>query len=249
MGAIKTWVECSARALPGGGARAEFGFDPSQALDCLAHGVIIADSGSRPLFVNRTAGEILNEADGLQIDPTGLATAFRSETAMLRAAVAAMSDETPGHASGALTITRPSMRRPLAAIVLPASRAGGFDAGCKKALLFLRDPERSDEPPLMLLQRLYGLTAAEAEVAVEIARGEGVPSVAKKLGISHPTVRTHLQRIFGKTGTCKQAQLAWLLAETCGLLRFGCARSPDGGVMPSAGFAHRVELCAAQSTS
>jgi DNA-binding CsgD family transcriptional regulator len=198
-------------------------FDPVDALDCLAYGVIVADHATRPLLLNRTAAEILAEADGLHLEGARLAAAERRETAAMRAAVAAISEDVE-EGSGALTISRPSLRRSLVAFVLP-TRAAGWSGTRRNVVVFVRDPERSELPPTAVLRRLYGLTAAEAEAAVEIARGEGLPKVAKKLGLSQTTVRTHLQRIFSKTGTCKQAQLAWLVAETCGLLRLGSPRS------------------------
>jgi DNA-binding CsgD family transcriptional regulator len=44
----------------------------------------------------------------------------------------------------------------------------------------------------------------------------GVPDVAKMLGISQATVKTHLQRIFDKTGIARQADLVKLVAGFVG---------------------------------
>lgn len=63
------------------------------------------------------------------------------------------------------------------------------------------------------LQRLYGLTGAEAKVAAEIARGTGRKAAAARLGISEATVRTHLSKIFAKTGVTRQAGIARLIAQ------------------------------------
>ena len=63
------------------------------------------------------------------------------------------------------------------------------------------------------LRALFGLTPAEAAVASRAARGEGVPGVAAALGIGRTTARFHLQAVFQKTGTRRQAELAWLLAR------------------------------------
>jgi DNA-binding CsgD family transcriptional regulator len=41
----------------------------------------------------------------------------------------------------------------------------------------------------------------------------GVPEVAPVLGISETTVKTHLQRIFAKTETTRQADLVKLVAS------------------------------------
>jgi len=50
------------------------------------------------------------------------------------------------------------------------------------------------------------------EKDVAIVQIGGVPEVAPVLGISEPTVKTHLQRVFEKTGTNRQADLIKLVA-------------------------------------
>jgi DNA-binding CsgD family transcriptional regulator len=59
---------------------------------------------------------------------------------------------------------------------------------------------------------LYRLTAAELRVLMAIVDIGGVPEVAPMLGISETTVKTHLQRVFEKTGTNRQADLVKLVA-------------------------------------
>lgn len=57
------------------------------------------------------------------------------------------------------------------------------------------------------LQSRYGLTPAEARLAIEIVRGNGRAAAARSCGVSMTTARTHLSRIFRKTGTHRQAEL------------------------------------------
>ena len=59
---------------------------------------------------------------------------------------------------------------------------------------------------------------AELRSALERLRGEaeGLPAVAAARGVAPSTVRSHLQRVFEKTGTRRQAQLARLLALLAG---------------------------------
>ena len=61
------------------------------------------------------------------------------------------------------------------------------------------------------LRDQFGLTTAEATFALEIIQGQGLKACAKRLKISEPTARTHLQRIFEKTGTRRQAELVRLV--------------------------------------
>lgn len=67
-------------------------------------------------------------------------------------------------------------------------------------------------PAVSLLQRLYGLTKSEAQVALLAMRGEGLSPIAEKLSVSLTTVRTHLRHVFEKTGIHRQAELVRLLA-------------------------------------
>ena len=56
----------------------------------------------------------------------------------------------------------------------------------------------------------YGLTPAEARMLSSIVVGKGLASAARELGIARSTAQTHLDRIFQKTGTNRQAELVGL---------------------------------------
>ena len=51
-----------------------------------------------------------------------------------------------------------------------------------------------------------GLTAREAEVLALLASGLSNPEIAQRLYLSHATVKTHINRIFAKTGVRDRAQ-------------------------------------------
>jgi len=59
--------------------------------------------------------------------------------------------------------------------------------------------------------RLYKLTGGELRVLMSLAQGLGGKEAADLLGIGEPTMRSHLQRIFAKTNTARQADLLRLL--------------------------------------
>ena len=62
--------------------------------------------------------------------------------------------------------------------------------------------------PIDLLRCHFGLTPAEARLALHLVAGT-LRSAAVKLSITYETARTHLKNIFSKTGTCRQADLSW----------------------------------------
>ena len=54
----------------------------------------------------------------------------------------------------------------------------------------------------------YGLTPAEARVALAASSGHTVGETAKLLNLFPNTIETHLRRVFAKTATARQAELA-----------------------------------------
>lgn len=64
------------------------------------------------------------------------------------------------------------------------------------------------------LRAAFGLTDAEATLALLIASEPlGLRSIAGSLGVATSTVKTHLQHIFEKTGTSRQADLVRLIVQ------------------------------------
>lgn len=68
------------------------------------------------------------------------------------------------------------------------------------------------EQAAALLKEIYGTTAAEARVAIALARGDTIADISNDLGVSRETVRVHLKRLFSKTETNRQAQIVGLVS-------------------------------------
>jgi DNA-binding CsgD family transcriptional regulator len=88
------------------------------------------------------------------------------------------------------------------------------------ACLFITDPERSPVPAAVHVQRVFGLSAAETRVAAALLDGESLDGLADRLCISRNTARTHLRRLFAKTGTARQSDLIRVLLGAHPPLRF-----------------------------
>ncbi|MER0240428.1 alpha/beta hydrolase [Fulvimarina sp. MAC8] len=84
--------------------------------------------------------------------------------------------------------------------------------GGPTGVVILRDIDRPTDTnaalQLELLQFAYGLTAKEAEAAAGVVSGKSPEVVAEELGITINTMRTHLRRVFEKTGVHGQTELA-----------------------------------------
>ena len=100
--------------------------------------------------------------------------------------------------------------------VASAAIEGGLGWTCapeRLVLLTLRELSPRKTVPSQMLRRLFGLTAAEARLAARLAMGDTLSEAAGALAVSRETARTHLQAIFAKTGTHRQAALVALFAQ------------------------------------
>jgi DNA-binding CsgD family transcriptional regulator len=79
-----------------------------------------------------------------------------------------------------------------------------------KILVSFNDNERVSRR-VAIAQGIYGLTAAQVQLAQLLAQGHDLAVAAEMLGVSINTVRTHLQRMFDKTGTRSQSALVGIL--------------------------------------
>ena len=66
--------------------------------------------------------------------------------------------------------------------------------------------------PPDIIAESYKLTPTELRVLFALVEVGGVPDVAAALGIAETTVKTHLARLFAKTGARRQAELVKLVA-------------------------------------
>lgn len=102
-------------------------------------------------------------------------------------------------------------------MLLPVSRGQRRDIVALFAAsvaLFTKDPVEAPLLPGEAFARLYRVTGGELRVLLALAQGLGGKEVADLLGISEPTLRTHLQRIYSKTNTARQSDLIRLFQNS-----------------------------------
>lgn len=80
-------------------------------------------------------------------------------------------------------------------------------------VLILVGLDVSPAPNPAALQRMFGLTEAEAKLAIQIARGNTPAEIATANGVTMATVRSQLSSVLAKTQTERQAELVALLAR------------------------------------
>ena len=181
-----------------------------EALHHLEHGVVLVNAQAQVLFTNRAADAIFADGGGLRLDRHRLAARRTSDTTALRRLIAAAAAHRTG---GSLAIARDD--RPALAVLVTPTRpeTRWLVRDPPSAIIFITDLERPAKPSLAAFASHFGLTPAQASLAREMVKGDGVPAVAARLGISYATARTHLLQIFQKTETRRQAEFVRLLLE------------------------------------
>ncbi|MEE4186795.1 MAG: hypothetical protein V2J12_13625 [Gammaproteobacteria bacterium] len=82
------------------------------------------------------------------------------------------------------------------------------------AMVFVNDPTSVSRPTETELRHYYGLTGAQARVALALWGGLSIKDAADKLSISIHTARSHLRSIYATTGTRSHAELMSVLTAT-----------------------------------
>jgi DNA-binding CsgD family transcriptional regulator/PAS domain-containing protein len=188
----------------------------AEVLDRLDQGILFVDDRARLIFANRAAEAILSAGDGLGQSDGFVQGRSLSDTAALHAAVAdCVRSATRPQSGSYVSLSRADGRAALSVRVSPTP--GVFPAwlGARPAaILCVSDPERTVAPPMEELRNRFGLTRAQAALAIEILAGDGIQAAADRLSIGRATARTHLAQIFEKTGTQRQSELVRVLLSS-----------------------------------
>ncbi|WP_137940070.1 hypothetical protein [Chitinivorax sp. B] len=79
------------------------------------------------------------------------------------------------------------------------------------AMVLVSDPRKTRRGAAAQLRALFGLTPAEATLALELAAGRSLNELSEETGRSVDTLRTQLKCVFSKTDTHRQSELVSLL--------------------------------------
>ncbi len=188
----------------------------ADAFDALSAAMLLVSADGRVVHANRRARCVLAAGDPLGARDGKLAARDPETDRGLRTIFAAANhaDASLGGKGVALPLTTQDRRR-FVAHVLPltggARRRGGRVYAAVAALFILEAAFRTPSPP-EAIAKAYGLTASELRVMLAIVDVGGAPEVAEALGVAASTVRTHLGRVYAKTGVARQADLVKLVA-------------------------------------
>lgn len=184
-------------------------------LDTLSVGVYLHDRQGRLVYMNHAAKCQIKAGSVLRIANNRLSSASaEAQDALDRAIATACSDSASQcPASIALPLQKDGAAGLIATVVALNRRqcqtlATPSVAACA---VFVQDSRIAPLVPAEALARLFSLTLAEVDVLLALADGRSLQGAADVLGIAHSTAKSHLLKIFQKTGTSRQADLVRLV--------------------------------------
>ena len=189
----------------------------AETLNGLSAGMFLVDQDGRIIHANASGHALLGEGAALckasdRMRPTDAAAARALKEIV---AAASKADQAAG-IKGIAVPLRGRDGEPYAAHVLPLT------SGTRRrvqahysavAAVFIRKAEIETPSPPEVIAKHYQLTPTELRVLLAIVEIGGVRETSDALGVSESTVKTHLHRLFSKTGTSRQADLVKLVAS------------------------------------
>lgn len=182
------------------------------ALDHLPYGALWLDARARIAWISPAAETLLAAADGLRIHAGHLHATQPRLDSRLRAALANATRASGREGSWFAVPRRGAPTSWLLSIVPGHLPPNCGSRGGPHALAILQDGAGPGLPHTRQLQMLYGLTPAEARLALGLLRHDTPGDYADRHHLSPATVKTHLRNLFAKTGTRRQADLLLKLA-------------------------------------
>jgi DNA-binding CsgD family transcriptional regulator len=178
------------------------------ALQTVAFGAVVCDGGRRLVFVNQAAERLAAGGHGINLGwrAGGISASLPYEQRRLAQLI---KDAAGSGRAGAMAVTG-STGKKLFLLVTPLPRM--FNQAARLVLVTLRAAEASPLVDAGTLISVFGLTPAEARVAVALSTGASIGEITVELGVKEPTVRTHISRLLDKSGAANQREFVALLA-------------------------------------
>jgi DNA-binding CsgD family transcriptional regulator len=186
-------------------------------LDGIAPAMFLVDAAGRIVHANASARALLDQSVVLRADGRRLIATDREVNRAFADVFAAArkGDAAIGARGVTLALATHDGERYVAHVLLltTGTRRPVENRNSAVAALFVYPavPNALSCPGAIV--EAYKLTPAELRVLLAIVEVGGIPAVARALGVGRETVRTHLHRVFEKTGASRQLDLAKIVAS------------------------------------
>lgn len=175
-------------------------------LDGLDFPLAVVGPGLQLRFANAAAETLLARRGFLGRHGSALRFADGAVQRKLEAALGSLREGGQGSASPFGLAFRDERQTPWVLHLLPLNTTG--DPGGRNVALFFSAPSGSSATgTIEALASLYDLTGAETRVLRLLCAGHPTRRIAAELGIADSTAKTHILRVYEKTGLHRQADL------------------------------------------
>ena len=190
------------------------GVDALAAFDSLDRAAFLVDATGRTMRFNAAAEALLAGEGGVTMRHQRLEAASPEDTVRLEAAVARAGGLGRGFPTAATVALGPFGPSQLVLSVVPVRDRADRDLPAPRPVLVLANPPRPRHPDLeQQLMANFGLTQAEASLAIGLLAGHPLADLAVARARSINTLRTQLARIMTKTNTRRQSELILVLSQ------------------------------------
>lgn len=167
--------------------------------------LFIVYDGGRVVDMNAAAERLLSRRDVLLIESGRLVPVNEPDAAALAALMSAPETNTDAEPRLLLGAAQDAQGHVVTASPLP-------NAGPNIGRVVVRVTSLHAEPPLTAdLQRVFGLTPAEGQLAQALLKGRTIAEMTAEFGVSMPTLRVQVRSVFRKCGVKRQVDLMRVL--------------------------------------
>ena len=204
----------------------------SEVLERLDCGVAVLSGAGKLMVANAAARAHFNGAGALRLSGDRIVAAIPAQSRKVQALV---QSALAGHGlrGGATIVHGPGQQ--MLSVVVDAAHAEFRARSGGAVFVYVSDLcARPSSGREQTVRQLFGFTPAETRVAVGIAAGQTVQSVALRLGITYQTARFTLKRVYEKLGVHKQGELVAVIHAALPPVRASTADNVDDAVRRSA---------------
>ncbi len=180
------------------------------ALEALSVAAFLCDGAGTVRKLTPAAERLVASEKGLQLRQGRLASAAPFDAKALNDAIAAaVLDRGTVGAPFARTVAVRKSERDFEPLILDviglASRQ--FELGFTPRVMVVVRGADSKERRAAILQSIYGMTAAETDIALQLSAGKTPEAIAEKREVSVGTVRAQIKALLAKAGVSRQVEL------------------------------------------
>lgn len=179
------------------------------AFEALAFGIVVCSDDGDIVFANTAAAAFVRSAPHVANRGDKISAATPAETRRLLQLIASAAKQGK---SGVMLLRDEGNGHGIVAAVTPLFLHFCRQRHSELALIALRAPSAASVHTAETLSALFGLSPTQAAIALAIFNGRSADQIAAERGTKITTLRSHLQKIFQRTGTETQRDLVRLLA-------------------------------------